>query len=277
MRLAAAIVVLIPVLIGCRVIPSHARTLLAQGIHHLEEEDYVLADFFLASALRADSLLDDAWYYRGLSFAYQGDSDAADSCFGRAIALKAVHSPALFARGQLRLRRGDTEGAMADFSEITFLYPKIPDGYQGKAWVFERLGRFQEAIGQWGLAINRTPNDAHLYEDRGFAHLEVANAESALVDFSRALRIDSSLSRSYAGRGEARYMLGLYSLSIADCDTALNLDAGDADAWLTRGRAADDSGQFEAAIVSYRRFLELVPDSDPDVAGVRERLRRLGR
>lgn len=276
MRLTVVLVLCIPILIGCPALITHPRTLLARGVDYLESEDYMMADLYLASAVHADSLLDDAWYYRGRSFAEQGESDAADSCFGRAISLNPVHRQAMFMRGQLRLRRGDLAGAMVDFSEITFLYPRIPDGYEGRAWVFDRLGRTEEAIGQLDLAISREAGDAALYEERGLALLAVSQAESAVVDFGRALSIDSSLPRSYAGRAEARYLLGLFPLAIADCDSALALDEADADAWLTRARSADDSGQFDVAVVSYRRFLELVPESDSDVPAVRMRLRRLG-
>ncbi len=276
MRLTFALVLCIPLLIGCPALLTHPRTLLAQGIAYLEEEDYMMADLLLASALRADTLLDDAWYFRGRSFAEQGESDAADSCFGRAISVNPVHRQALFMRGQLRLRRGDLAGAMVDFSEITFLYPLLPDGYEGRAWVYDRLGRTVEAIGQLDLAISREGANALLYEERGLALLAVSEADSAIADFGRALSIDPSLSRSYAGRAEARYQLGMFSLAIADCDSALALDEGDADAWLTRGRSADDSGQFGVAVASFRKFLELVPESDSDVPDVRMRLRRLG-
>ncbi len=276
MRLIAALVLCIPLLIGCQAPLMHPRSLLAQGVAYLEEEDYMRADLFLAGAISADTLLDDAWYYRGRSFAEQGESDAADSCFGRAIATNPIHRQALFFRGQLRLRRGELAGAMADFSALTFLYPRLPDGYEGKAWVYDRLGRTEEAIGQLDLAIAHERAEAVLYEERGLDLLAVSEAESAIVDFGRALSIDPSLSRSYAGRAEARYQLGLFSLAIADCDSALALDDGDADAWLTRGRSADESGQFGEAVASYRKFLELVPESDSDVADVRLRLRRLG-
>lgn len=243
----------------------------------MEMGHYSLADFFFRSAIRADSTLDDAWYYRGLSFAEQDEPDAADSCFRRTLALNAVHCPALFMRGQLRLNRGDIGGAMSVFSEIAYLYPTLPDGYQGRAWVFERLGETEKAVGAWGLAIDRERRNPSLYEERGMAYLRIAMPESAAGDFSRALHIDPYRSRSYAGRGEAWRLLGLFSLSLADCDSALILDENDEEVWLTRARAADSCGQFEEAATSYRRFLELVPESDPDVPDVEKRLHGLGR
>ena len=256
--------------------PSNARSILSEGILLMEMGHYSLADFFLRSAIRADSTLDDAWYYRGLSFAEQDEPDAADSCFRRTLALNAVHGPAMFMRGQLRLNRGDIGGAMSDFSELAYLYPTLPDGYQGRAWVFERLGEMDKAVSDWGLAIDRERRNPSLYEERGMAYLRIAMPESAAGDFSRALRIDPYRPRSFAGRGEAWRLLGLFSLSLADCDSALILDESNEEAWLTRARSADSCGRFEEAVTSYRKFLDLVPDADPDVAEAKERLRLLG-
>jgi predicted TPR repeat methyltransferase len=80
--------------------------------------------------------------------------------------------------------------------------------------------------------------------------------------------------RSLLAQGEA--YLEEENYTMAECDSALSLDGEDADAWLTRGRLAGESGQFGEAAVSYRKFLELEPESDSDVADVRMRLRRLG-
>jgi tetratricopeptide (TPR) repeat protein len=277
MRSILVFLLFVVLLSGCSLLPSDARSILSEGILLMEMGHYSMADFCFRSALYTDSTLDDAWYYRGLSFAEQDDPDAADSCFRRTLALNAVHRPALFMRGQLRLQRDDIGGAMSDFSNLAYFYPALPDGYQGRAWVFERLGEMEKAVSAWGLAIDRERRNPSLYEQRGMAYLRIAMPESAAGDFSRALRLDPFRPRSYAGRGEAYRLLGFYSLSLIDCDSALFFDGEDEDAWLTRGRAADSCGQFEEAITSYRKFLDLVPDSDPDVPEVKERLRRLGR
>jgi len=275
---AATLFILAAAVAGCKVPPKMATSVVAQAVALIEAgEDLFLAQLMLEAALQADSTLEEGWYHLGLLFAYENQVDEADSCFGRALRLNAVHRPTLFARGQMRLAEGDFTGAMSDFSEITFFYPRLPDGYQGRAWVFDDLGRTEEAIREWGEAIRVSPDDAMLYQERGFARLDAGGAEQAAEDFTRALALDSALSRSYAGRGEARYELGLFSLALSDCDSAIFLDDGDADAWLTRGRAADYSGQFEVAVSSYRRFLRLVSPSDADVADVEKRLAQLDR
>jgi tetratricopeptide (TPR) repeat protein len=276
-RVAALLLVAVS-LTACTVPKKLASTFVAHAAELIEAgEDLYLAELTLEAALKADSTLADGWYYRGLLYADANRSRDADSCFAKALRVNAVHRPTLFARGQMRLRLGDTAGAMGDFTEIVFLYPRLPDGYRGRAWIFDDLGRTDEALAEWGRAIGVSPDDAGLYQERGFARLDAGMLEPSAEDFTTALALDATFSRSFAGRGEARYQLGLFSLALLDCDSALALDEGDAAAWLTRGRAADYSGQFDVALSSYRRFLRLVPESDADVPAVRERVAHLDR
>lgn len=90
-------------------------------------------------------------------------------------------------RGILRLRRGNTVAAMADFNEATRLNPNEPEAYLNRGNVLLRDAQAADAISQFDSAISRqTRRPALAYYGRGVAHEEAGNLRAAYRDYRRA-------------------------------------------------------------------------------------------
>lgn len=90
-------------------------------------------------------------------------------------------------RGILRLRRGNTAGAIADFDAATALNPDEPEAYLNRASALLREEQVAGAIAQFDTAIAKnTRRPALAYYGRAVAHEEAGNLAAAYRDYRRA-------------------------------------------------------------------------------------------
>lgn len=93
-------------------------------------------------------------------------------------------------RGILRLRRGDTAGAMRDFDEATRLNPAEPEAYLNRGNLLLRDDQVAGAIAQFDSAIARqTRRPALAYYGRAIAYEESGNLRAAYNDYRRASQL----------------------------------------------------------------------------------------
>ena len=90
----------------------------------------------------------------------------------------------------LRLRRGDTNGAMRDFDEATRLNPAEPEAYLNRGNVLLRDEQVAQAIAQFDSAIERqTRRPALAHYGRAIAYEESGNLRAAYNDYRRASQL----------------------------------------------------------------------------------------
>jgi tetratricopeptide (TPR) repeat protein len=89
-------------------------------------------------------------------------------------------------RGRVSLAENDTSRALSDFDHAIAL--GSPDSVHAmKAKVLSMLGRDQEAINQWSLALRRDPGLSELFLGRARSYVALARWDDALVDLDHAL------------------------------------------------------------------------------------------
>ena len=94
-------------------------------------------------------------------------------------------------RGILRLRRGQTEAAIADFDAATALDPREAEAYQNKGAALIRLDNARDALPLFTMALERDPSRpalAHL--GRGIASEALGDVQSAYRDYRRAAELE---------------------------------------------------------------------------------------
>ncbi len=78
-------------------------------------------------------------------------------------------------------------------------------------------------INSLSSAIERNPNNASAYANRGLAYLKLSEYKSAITDFSTAIKLDPSIKECYANRGHAYLDLEQYYLAKKDFKKFLSL------------------------------------------------------
>lgn len=94
----------------------------------------------------------DAWIRKGITLLNEDKLPEGEECFNRAIKLRPTEFKALYNRGKLRLKRGETEAAIADFDKATSLKPEHAGAHEKFGDALMQAGKETEAALQWRIA-----------------------------------------------------------------------------------------------------------------------------
>lgn len=112
-----------------------------------------------------------------------------------------------------------------------------------------RQRRYNGALMLLDHLIERCPQQASHYNNRGLVHLWCRRPIDALADFDQAIHLDPSLDAAYNNRGSAYAALGVLPQAIADYEQALECNPFNTRARINLGITWRDLGQFDQALV----------------------------
>jgi len=152
-----------------------------------------------------------AWAYnnRGAVYKSKGNLDAAFADFGQAIALDPTYAAAFYNRGSANDDKGDHEHAIADFDAAIRLDPNSADAFTGRCAARAEAGTdLQQALADCNHSLTLRAKDPFALDSRGFTFLRLNQFDSAIADYSAALKLDPKLASALYGRGLAKQKKG---------------------------------------------------------------------
>lgn len=160
-------------------------------------------------------------------------------------------------------RLGDTQRAIADYSEVIRLNPRDDGAYSLRGRLFSDLGDMQRAIADYSEAIRINPQDHSHYLNRGNVFFGQGDKQRAIADYSEAIRLRPQNAYTYISRARARAR-GMIDLDLAleDANKAIDL-RDDAAIRNTRGFVHLRRGEFAEALADYDAALA----EDPNLTG----------
>jgi serine/threonine protein kinase len=119
------------------------------------------------------------------------------------------------------------------------------------------------------LSINTTPvsseardlglQEARAYHKRGLAHVSTRNYEQAIVEYTRAIKLDPVYAEAYNNRSTAHLLMNNYGEAVSDCQRALELAPDFVATYVNRGIAYTGLRDYQKALADYNKALELDP------------------
>lgn len=144
-------------------------------------------------------------------------------------------------RGDARIARGNTQGALADFDAAVALFPLDPRALANRAHLLVVLGRMEEAFATIDRALALAPTDERWrsWHERQAAHLIRAGWEraqegdlaGALTLYDRAEILDPELPLLHLHRGRAHGWLNEFEPARRDFERAIALDPDNFEAY----------------------------------------------
>ncbi|MEW5842856.1 MAG: tetratricopeptide repeat protein [Bacteroidota bacterium] len=117
-------------------------------------------------------------------------------------------------------------------------------------------GNYNEAIKYYSLYIQKYPNDASAYNNRGGSKHILQNYQGAIQDFNKAIELDPNNEKAYNNRGLSKSSLEDYRGAIQDYSKAIDLSLNYIGAYYNRGNAKADLEDYIGAIQDYSKVIE---------------------
>ncbi len=90
------------------------------------------------------------------------------------------------------------------------------------------------ALEDFNKAIEKNPEDAKAYLNRGYVYISTGELQKVLDNFDKAIALDSGFSEVYFNRGVIYAYFEEYEKSIADFDKVIALNPEDIEAYINR-------------------------------------------
>lgn len=138
--------------------------------------------------------------------------------------------------------------------------------YYKKGSAAYKVQKYEEAVANFGQAIQQNPQDAKAYINRGNSHYNLKEYEAALTDYTHAVKLNPKEVKAFVNRGNVRYMLAEYSsdpdkeykLAVADYNHALRINRDEVEAYIRRGIVRSQIAKFSGD--SQKDYLRAIND-----------------
>jgi tetratricopeptide (TPR) repeat protein len=124
-------------------------------------------------------------------------------------------------------------------------------------------GRWEEAIKELSLAVQKEPNQAATHANLGMAYYFKGDSKAAVPEFQAALRLDRERIDAIHGLGLALYDQGDLDGAVAAFQTSSRQNPT---AYYNLGNAFEQKGNHEKALEAYNNYLAASPPTPETVA-----------
>ena len=251
-----------------------------RGTVHMNEGsvEEALSDFRRAAELDDDN----AEYQTSLGFALSRLSkkqslEEAEQVLRRALELDRKNADANRLLGTVLRKKFDPKGALDYHIRAVELDPDSANAY------FE-LGLTQNALGQNGEAeeslkesLELNPNDAVAWYAFGEVLRITKQYARAVPAYEKALDLDPKNSKAANKLGVCLYQIGDLKKAELILSAAIQVDSDDPYPYFNLGMVYNKGKRYHAAIKALKRFIELAPSGDGDIATAKRMIVRLQR
>ena len=158
-----------------------------------------------------------------VSYTWAANEKAAKSPSPAAMASDASDGD-LVNRGIEKAKKGDLDGAIADFDRAAELNPKDDAPYYNRAQAKRLKKDTAGAIADYTRAIDLGSTNPAAYNNRGNARAENKDLDGAIADYTRAIELKPDYARAYYNRAVVKKDKGDTTGAEADFKTAKKLD-----------------------------------------------------
>jgi tetratricopeptide (TPR) repeat protein len=130
-----------------------------------------------------------SYFDRGFAKQKKGDLDGAIADYIQAIKLNPKDVSAYNNRGNVKFTKGDLNGAMADYNQAVRLNPKYAVAYNNLGNVKQKKGDLDGAMTDLNQAIELNPQYGLAYRNRGNVKRKKGDLDGAIADFNRAIEL----------------------------------------------------------------------------------------
>jgi len=261
-------------------VPATAEDVKSNIREALDTGDTTLA----IQLLNKDTEIDKGYHYNyytlGRIYFAREQYQKAKEQFEIALEKKSKHYESLYYLGLTYISLGDIENALKTMKKGQKKAKKIKDLFDnGYGLVLMKQGKYDEAVGSFMKAQVGHEDKPEYHINLGDAYFYQGVPSLAIMEYEKALELDTASTEVYFHWAEACFQMKDYSCTMNKLKTVLSKDSMHAAAWKRAGaiyyKAAASSrsrqereDRFRDVIGSYRKYIEL-SGIKPDSSSVR--------
>jgi tetratricopeptide (TPR) repeat protein len=241
---------------------------------HAHEGDQDAAEKYYRKALEMDPENAAAWVNLGLEvYLEKGMLYEAETCYRRALELRPDYATAVFNLGYLAQLGNRPAEAESLYHEAARLDPLLPGPHLNLASMALSGKEYLRAHDFYRQAYVRDPEDPRALVGLGVTAYELRGMSEALVYFHRAIRLDPTAPDTYFNLSLVYARSGRHGEAADNARRVVELDPTDNQAYMIYATEMSAAGRPEEA----REFLESAARLYPDLPGPRGALSALSR
>jgi tetratricopeptide (TPR) repeat protein len=163
-------------------------------------------------------------------------------------------------RGDLLMKKGETERALADFDRLIHSDPRSGEGYRARGDAFVAIGKLDLAAADYATAIQLNPRNPDAYSGRAMTFAARGDAEHALADMDVAIRLAPNEEAYRNSKATILISRGDLDAAIAVLDDIIRAKPRYVTAYNSRGVAWREKGDFDRALADFDQATALDPD-----------------
>jgi tetratricopeptide (TPR) repeat protein len=157
------------------------------------------------------------------------------------------------------LSKGHADEAVATATAAINRSPEDASLYDARAHLFHSVGQTDAAVTDLHRAVQLDPKNARYRNNRGFLLLGQHQIDAAFDDFNQAAQLDPELTSAYNNRALVEITRGRFRQAIVDLEESLKRDPKYVDALNNRGFALMQLGRLDRALADFNAAVALNP------------------
>jgi tetratricopeptide (TPR) repeat protein len=172
-----------------------------------------------------------------------------------------------------RVQQGDRLGAIEIFNELIERHPDSATDYNNRGLVYFQNGQLEEAIADYDTALDLNPCLDSVYNNRANYYVTQGLYLDAILDYEMALELNPSNVRAWINQGITFRDLKMYDRAIESFDLGLHMGRLEGHIYAERGRTYHLWGDWNCASADYQRAIACLPEFAASTANPSVRLR----
>lgn len=198
---------------------------------------------------------------KGIALYLQNEFDKSRKQFDEALMFQGGFASAYYFSALCYQRSGNVNGAASEYKHVIEKDPNNFGAYQSLGRIQSSQGKNMESMVNFSQMIRLFPENAIPYVYRGLAWIELEKYQNAYLDFTEAIKRDSSLFEAWEGRGRVLLKFGNYEPAVRDMYHAYNAAPGRVQLLESYGKALMFAGDTSKSLELYSEYLDDHPEN----------------
>ncbi len=214
-------------------------------------------------AISMNPTLAIAYFHRGTTYSSLNEYNKALADYNISINLDSTYALAFFNRGIAYRKMGQDSKAMTDYNACIRLNKNYAPAYYNKGRIYETQHNFKKAYIEYDKAYRLAPQDIDIMHNRGVMLMDYKQDYNAAIKmFNNVLTLDNKAPYAYLARAMAKCHLKNYKEALTDIDLELSINPDDAFVFRNKGYILTEKGEYDRAIETYTRSLDLEENAE---------------